>query len=105
MVDLPPDGGPSNSSKRRPTSETRGGRLEIVDDASERLIDAEQFTFEELPRFEGVAGRRCTAMPEKHVPDIFRGWCATSAIGLTGTTLVRKISERSLPALARDAVC
>jgi hypothetical protein len=36
IVDLPPDGGPSSSSSRRPTSEPAAGRLEVIDDAIER---------------------------------------------------------------------
>ncbi len=45
--DLPPDGGPSSSSSRRPTSEPGSRRLEVVDDAIERRVDAEQLAGEQ----------------------------------------------------------
>ena len=48
MLDLPPEGGPSSSSRRRPTSEPARGRLEIVDDALERVVDAVEFARQEL---------------------------------------------------------
>ena len=50
MLDLPPEGGPSSSSRRLPTSEPARGGLEVVDHPLDRVVDAEQLVLEQLQR-------------------------------------------------------
>ncbi|MEJ0007185.1 MAG: hypothetical protein WDM77_12675 [Steroidobacteraceae bacterium] len=46
-VDLPPEGGPSSSSRRPADIRACGGGLEVIDDPRQGFIDAEQFAAEQ----------------------------------------------------------
>src|SRR5439155_22033552 len=48
------------------------GRLEIINDPRQRLVDSEQLAFEQLARADVVrdVALRSTAMPSQHVPDV-----------------------------------
>ena len=89
-VDLPPEGGPSSSSNRRPTSEPGRRRLEVVDHATERLIDAEQLALEELARLLGIARLRSRGRATAACPRYIRGWCECSPPGAAAECPVRK---------------
>ena len=48
MLDLPPEGGPSSSSSRLPTSEPAAAAFEIVDHALDGVVDAVELVLEQL---------------------------------------------------------
>jgi hypothetical protein len=73
MLDLPPEGGPSSSSRRRPDLGARGRGLEIVGDALEGVVDAVELVLEQsllrahhVPHVLVAGARDAAAVGGKH---------------------------------------
>ncbi len=99
-VDLPPDGGPEQQQQASADIGAGGGGLEIIDDARQRLIDAEQLALEQLPRPRALSGvgLRGAPMPAQHVPDVFVAG-ARQRRGVRGQDVGEKLAEGAFPAL------
>jgi hypothetical protein len=87
------------------------GRLEVVNDAAERLVDAEQLAFEQFLRARGLAvavavgGRRAggghgvvLAEPAEHVPQVFVAGAGELAAA-AGQHGPQELTERAGPVL------
>ena len=77
-----------------------GGGLEVVDDARQRLVDAEQLALEQLARAHALGGVRLAgaAVPAQHVPDVFVAACAPAPPDWRAGCW-REIAEGAFPAL------
>ena len=79
-----------------------GGCFEVIHDATERLIDAEQFALEQFFRAGrlaiGVAVRTRTAIPVEHVPQILMTG-ARELARIAGNDGAEEFAERAGPVL------
>src|SRR6185437_9746197 len=78
----------------------RGGGLEVIDDARQRLVDAKELSFEQLARTcaLGGVGLRGTSMPTEHVPDVFVARTRHGR-GVRRQDVGQKFAESAFPAL------
>ena len=87
--------------QQQPPSDVRAGRrrLEVVDHATERLVDAEQLALEELARLLSVVCLRSRGRARAACPRCIRGWCECRPRGASARMSVRKSLRRAFPAL------